>query len=475
MSDRVVISLAVVACVVLVAGAYLVVGRHLGALGSHLSLPIPGSARHAFGGKAIPCGPKAFLATDLQAPYADFFRKWTVVAYREHGKHDPKWDAAAEKFLEAFALRTAGTENAPDVKPMIVMADDLTARHCDDPLILDRIGKLKLDLRQYADADRLVRAGIEGLKARNFPPMCLANAYQEMATLGGEVGADVKTTSFKWRPLAINAFAEAGDKGNFGPYQQRIMWVVYLDLLNNWFPTAKDDFVKALEDRPNTDTWLLNMARGKVHHDYAWSRRGTDWAYTVSEADMRAFEEASDQERQCFEAAYKAHPEYPETCFGLLAVANCARLDAGGSVRDWFDRGVAAQFDYLPIYQVMATALLPRWGGSHEEMLAFGEECLNTGRFDTDVPTMYGAMVQMMANVDHDETIYRYPGVWPNLQRMFNGMLDYVVKNRPERETDLRTRWAQIATTAGHPQEAQRQWDLIRSSGGGAGKPATPR
>jgi tetratricopeptide (TPR) repeat protein len=465
MSDRVLISLVIVACLVLVMSGWMLIGRHILAFGPRISLPIPSSSARVAAGKAIPCGPKSMLMTDLQAPYADFFRKWTVVAYREHGKHDPRWDATAEKFLDAFALRTAGTLDAPDVQPMIVMADDLTAKHCDDPLILERIGKLKLDLKQFAEADRLVRAGIEGMKGRGFPVMCLANAYQEMATLTGEVGADVKTKDFKWRPLALKAFAEAADKSNFGPYQQRIMWVVFGDLMSNWFPSSRDEFVKALEDRPNSDTWLLNMARGKIHHDYAWARRGHDWANNVSEADMRAFEEASDEARKCFEKAYQAHPEYPESSWALLTIANCARLDAGGSVRDWFDRGVAAQFDYLPIYQVMATALLPRWGGSHEEMLAFGEECLNTRRFDTDVPGMYGAMVQMIANVDHDESIYRYPGVWPNLQRMFNGMLDYVVKNKPERLKDLRTAWADMAARAGHPDEAQRQWAAMKGGG----------
>ncbi len=46
----------------------------------------------------------------------------------------------------------------------------------------------------------------------------------------------------------------------------------------------------------------------------------------------------------------------------------------GEDARTWFDRAVAAQFDYWPAYQARLVFLQPRWGGSYEEDLALAAE-----------------------------------------------------------------------------------------------------
>ena len=54
--------------------------------------------------------------------------------------------------------------------------------------------------------------------------------------------------------------------------------------------------------------------------------------------------------------------------------------------RTWFDRTVAAEFDYNSAYSKLEWSLRPRWGGSHAAMLALGQECADTKRYDTGVP-----------------------------------------------------------------------------------------
>ncbi|MEZ5988370.1 MAG: hypothetical protein R3F30_04475 [Planctomycetota bacterium] len=55
-------------------------------------------------------------------------------------------------------------------------------------------------------------------------------------------------------------------------------------------------------------------------------------------------------------------------------------------MRMWFDRAVAAQFDYIRAYVNLFWALRPRWHGSIEQLYAFADECLATKRYDTEVP-----------------------------------------------------------------------------------------
>jgi hypothetical protein len=61
--------------------------------------------------------------------------------------------------------------------------------------------------------------------------------------------------------------------------------------------------------------------------------------------------------------------------------------ESGEMPRLWFDRAVAARFDYIPAYDSLQNALRSRWSGDPEALLAFARECAATRRFDTDVPS----------------------------------------------------------------------------------------
>ena len=79
-------------------------------------------------------------------------------------------------------------------------------------------------------------------------------------------------------------------------------------------------------------------------------------------------------------------------------------MAAGGiareSARFWFDEAVAAQFDAPRAHDHLLHDLLPRWNGSHVELLKFGLECLNTKRFDTEVPRTFKAAITHVEQED---------------------------------------------------------------------------
>jgi hypothetical protein len=74
-------------------------------------------------------------------------------------------------------------------------------------------------------------------------------------------------------------------------------------------------------------------------------------------------------------------------------------------VLDWFGRALEAQVDYVPAYGRTAYALLPRWGGSHAEMLRLGFACIEQPRYDTLVPWQFVEVVrQICKDLDGDAT-----------------------------------------------------------------------
>jgi tetratricopeptide (TPR) repeat protein len=77
-------------------------------------------------------------------------------------------------------------------------------------------------------------------------------------------------------------------------------------------------------------------------------------------------------------------------------------------LRQWFDRTIAAQFDYPSAYLAYLNALRPYNGGSTASMLAFGRACADTKRYDSSLPTRFNEAVYQIANdVEDWRSLYR--------------------------------------------------------------------
>lgn len=134
------------------------------------------------------------------------------------------------------------------------------------------------------------------------------------------------------------------------------------------------------------DDWLAHTVRGKLAIAQAWVARGRGWASTVTEEGRKAFEERLAFAEREFETAWQKDPSRPEVPAGLVIVT----FQTKGKVAaiEWFKRAISAEFDHDTAYSAMLNFLQPRWYGSGEEIAAFGTACLDSGRFDTQVPGM---------------------------------------------------------------------------------------
>ena len=95
--------------------------------------------------------------------------------------------------------------------------------------------------------------------------------------------------------------------------------------------------------------------------------------------------------------------------------------------KEWFERAVNAQFDYMRAYSKYLEALRPRWGGSHKAMMDFGTECLNTKRFDTKVPIVFlDSLVEISKDCGNKNWYkpFRESGVYKKIQCYFEGIIN---------------------------------------------------
>lgn len=261
--------------------------------------------------------------------------------------------------------------------------------------------------------------------------------------------------------LALVAFDRMLAEGYFGPDE---IWMLADFTGFGFFPNlfkARADRVLEIAESHNLPAWYLELLRGRYHISLAWKVRGSGFANTVTETGWKGFGEHLQIARQHLEESWKLAPQYPFAATAMITVSMGSSPDAATEMRKWLDRSIAAQTDYWPAYEAYLWGIRPRWHGSHEEMLAFADECLATGRFDTNVPIYYLSTVRKIS-ADEGLVIYRRPDAYEGMNEAMNGYLDAKPSPSPAEENYRRTTLAVLAYRAGRFDDLREQWTHLK-------------
>ncbi|MDB5319113.1 MAG: hypothetical protein JWN40_744 [Phycisphaerales bacterium] len=350
--------------------------------------------------------PKAYTTHDYLRGRVDFNKRTLVGAYQAVGKRDPKWDAAAIKFLDAMTIYFAygpaepiyrTVERAPH-EQLLAMIKAAADAGCDDPMVDYCHGVVLQDAGQVDEAKPLIEKAAAGLAERKYPPFRIAAANARLtgyAERAKDAAAAKHLAAMTW----MNGVGTVRSKHD----DRDIRYV--LEAIDHTVINATAEqllaLCKAAEASPDANQWLVNLLYGRYEVKAAWQARGGGWANTVTDDGWKSFFDHLSKARDYLTKAQQLRPDLPEAATEMIAVAMGGGSRLNEKERDWFDRAVKAQLDYYPAYHSYVWSIYPRWGGSHQEMFKFGLECLQTQRFDTYVP--YRLMV-IVENIDTDSS-----------------------------------------------------------------------
>ena len=339
-------------------------------------------------------------------------RKTLVDAYKEVGHRDPKWDDQAIKFLEQMALWfTYSARDTPlEELPAAPLQQELSAlgkaaldAGCDDVLVryccTRSIDKMKMTL----EARDLYRELLPLILNSPYPAQRRFSAVSTMMKrLEGERSRPYMIAATKALPAL---FGEAGNEKSvnaLGPMCVR--WVLGQQGLQQ---TPQEIPIETLLAMKDVHPYVMHVVVGSGYLKAAWKARGEGPARKVSEEGMKAFVENMAKAREHWVAAWEKYPQYPEAASNMIEVALNEKGEREDNARVWFDRATKAQFDYLPAYRIYEQCVWPSWGGSLEQMVAFGRECAATGRYDTGIPGRVVLPLQKIT-VDEEGDGYKY-------------------------------------------------------------------
>ena len=352
-----------------------------------------------------------------------WFQTNVVSAYRKVGRRSEKWDEQAIAFLDLATTWDSGIGSGPNTQTVVSSADELLKVGCDDPAVLYFAALAKYRLRKHEIFEPV------GLLEKAVP-LFSTNEYAHTLQFMTEVLlADLYTAKIVdthknklifLDPEILTKLELALSSGD-----EADKMVLFKALLRN----SGERFFDRNQNRAcelfqkHAEEWQFKVLSGMRAIGRAWASRGGGWASEVTETQWDGFFKGLAEARKDLTRSWQLRPDRPEAAALMIKVV-IGENDSPDNERIWFDRAVSARFDYRTAYENYRTAILPRWGGSHEEMIEFAEECLHTKRYDTQIPMFYADVISTISSEqDNGYGIYEDDEVYANLKQVYNGYI----------------------------------------------------
>lgn len=362
--------------------------------------------------------PKCYTEHTYRQQLLEFNHRTIVDAYQQVGHHDAKWDADANKFLEAITVRLsdAGAESFNMLPNPLAPAEQLEAmgravlaEGCDDPLVIDMFCIVLNDEQKLDELRPLIQKNVDVFMQSHYPVFRAAACVRRAIRVTDPNSQQDLLTKLKQMLHDGNLATVTYNKWT-GPVDRRIVYSIIAPDLQALPEEQQGQFYQDAKSAGG-DEWLTDVIGGTYHINNAWKARGRGVASTVTDQGWKDFAKELTAASDCLQAAYKLQPTYPEAPTDMITVCK-GQSDAPGA-RQWFDRAVQGQLDYDPAYLNYLDTILPRWLGSHEQMLAFAKECAATNRYDTNVPRwMVMTVYDINKDRGNDLQVWQVPGTY---------------------------------------------------------------
>ncbi len=375
--------------------------------------------------------------------------------YEKFGHRSPAWDEKVKRMFADYAVFRREKTSTAFQQNLLDQVNQILESGCKDARIICIKGMVLYERQSAIDAAPYLKQGLELLEQTGYPKRYAFFAASHLRHVyQGSRGAEnpyPKYQRIMMKYLGAAALDQDYLDGHQRYYMQDFIAVAFKD--NCCMAENISLCMDAILHSKQIDPWISLVTRAFYHIGLGWKYRGNEYAASVTEENMNKFHAEIEMARNFLAEAYELHPEFPEAPAKMIHVSMV--FSAEGDLRLWFDRTIAAQFDYLYAYEDMLWALRPRWGGSHEEMLKFGIECLNSGRFDTRVPSKFlVSLYQIGSELDNWRAPYQWPGIYDLIRQYFTGLLD-----EPGNQDDYdanKSFYAVVAWAAGRYADAHR-------------------
>ncbi|MBC8289742.1 MAG: hypothetical protein H8E37_05440 [Planctomycetes bacterium] len=381
-----------------------------------------------------------------------------IDAFRKSGVKDARWNDKAEAFLTRFADVSA-QDRVNAQYQLISQAQNLVALDCADPLVLSACAAV------LGNTGMILRAIPIVTQAESTLGDCKYEARWQLAirlrTLillqhvirsghGTHLQPQLNQHQVTTVPLIVRAIAETDQPD---AVNQRNFETIRTIIKDHLPIQHLRELLKKLQQQTTGDAWLRSMVRAEAFRALGWMARGTGMANSVSQEGWNGFRTNLKSAQALALQAWFTRPDLSEAATAMMDLAATNGAVAGYDLGFWVEQAVRADYTNPAPYRHMQWYGRPRWGGSHEQMLQFARQCLDGGRFDTNVPWEFHVTVQAIASEFRNRgEVYRRFELYDDYVKLLTG---YARAEGPARVAYRESQLACVAFLAGRESEAR--------------------
>jgi hypothetical protein len=371
--------------------------------------------------KPLPAGPTAYTQRKFLEDKAKVWHEMLLAECKVGDALRDGWKEPVETLMAVYADWVSFWVLGGDQEKRVLDAvDRLREVGCDDPVVALAIADILVQQQRLDAARPWFNKAKEKLQGRSSS-LLQFRLHDSLRIFYGRDGQEQE------RDAALDEcdklLVEMAAAPELGKGRERFHLDLVLRHLGGEVGADALELIERIEKRAGKPTYTSLVLRARRHNSLAWAARGTGAASTISDEAREVLQQNLAAGEAVLSEACKLCPNHPEAPALMVKMIG----PWGGEpadLRRWFDTAVAAQFDYLEAYSSYLHYSQPRWGGSQRTLLDFGQECLATGRFDTEVPDHYRLAVYYVALDSRDPiAVWGRSAIQKNLAKLDEGCL----------------------------------------------------
>ncbi len=360
-------------------------------------------------------------------------------AYEAHGDKNSKWNTQARESLALFAqMRSVADRNTKanvqmDQALRVAVKDAFEAQ-CPDPMIR------YLHLRYYGVTEgdtkstgRFTQEQLEigkALELSHYPPirkfygtLRALNSFVRFApaTTTGRRAARVKCLELIERSLGhLRDVLEDPTTPHFEAFEATEEFLNAMmgpdDIRGAHFTVVHDLLLKH-----HAKSGLAAYFKGNFYIDMAWLARGNGFSDSVSPEGWTLFARRLDVASAALNEAWELNPSAPHVANRMLSV-ELGQGKGRPRMERWFRRAMQLDNSNYRAASSKLNYLEPKWYGTEEDLLAFGQECLKSEVWRGEIPYIAVHAHERAAfyrGDAKDNKYWKQPSVWKECQQAF--------------------------------------------------------
>jgi tetratricopeptide (TPR) repeat protein len=393
------------------------------------------------------------------------FRNIEIETYQQQTSDAAELRELVVELLKKYHQCAADLQEFDDTKPELQMLSQKVLEQRTDHLIPKLYAtRLQTDWQNEEDRARMQQVANEAASAA-LPLVTRLEGRSSLLDCAKNSGA---TNVAPYVSQYLDVLVEWMESLPETSVESRFIWRWLIGLWGD-APTDQEhlEILKRLAHSARPDPWIVHLFAGRYYESLGWKARGKSWVSQVTAAGWTNLNELVSRAGRHYAYAWHLRPDFPEPAGHMISVVMGVNDLMFGSMSQWFQRSIDAEIDHGWAYRQYQWYLRPRWGTDYDDLLTFGEKCLDTGRFDTSAPQflLHGLIRVQLSDFGQAESVFDLPRARPLLEKYLSAFWrevgeqpasDGSIETLPANSPLLRSKLAALCVKAGLYQDARR-------------------